>query len=216
MTTVALADDHKLVRHALVELVNSIDGFNVILDVNNGQELLEELSDTRSSLPDLVLIDINMPIMDGYRTMEYMSLNFPQVKCMALSVEDSEEAIIRMLRLGAKGYLLKDTDTPQFKIAMEEVILRGFYHSELVSSTLLRSIKRPLKARTVPIIHFMSRELEFLDLVCTELTYKEIAEHMGLSPRTVDGYRDSLFEKLGVKSRTGLVMYAIKNSLVKV
>ena len=214
MTTVALADDHKLVRQALVELVNSIDGFEVIFDVNNGQELLEELS--KGLMPDIILIDINMPIMDGYRTMEYLSMHFPQVKCLALSVEDSEEAIIRMLRLGAKGYLLKDTDTPQFKTALEEVILRGFYHSELVSSTLLRSIKRPLKARTGPPIQFLTRELEFLELVCTELTYKEIADHMTLSPRTVDGYRDNLFEKLGVKSRTGLVMYAIKNGLVKV
>jgi len=214
MTTVALADDHKLVRQALVDLVNSIDGFDVIFDVNNGQELLDQIS--KGQMPDVALIDINMPIMDGYRTMEQLALHYPQVKCLALSVEDGEEAIIRMLRLGAKGYLLKDTDIPQFKTALEEVIFRGFYHSELVSSTLLRSIKRPIKARTGPPIHFMSRELEFLELVCTELTYKEIAEHMNLSPRTVDGYRDNLFEKMGVKSRTGLVMYAIKNGLVKV
>lgn len=213
MTTVALADDHKLVRQALVELVNSIPGFEVLFDVNNGQELIEQLN--QGLVPDIALIDINMPILDGYRTVESLTVNYPQINCLALSVEDGEEAIIRMLRVGAKGYLLKDTDIPQFKTALEEVVAKGFYHSELVSSTLLRSIKKPVKNRTDP-IYFMPRELEFLELVCTELTYKEIADYMKLSHRTVDGYRDILFEKTGVKSRTGLVIFAIKNGLVKI
>lgn len=215
MTTIALADDHQLIRKALVELINRFDGFEVLFDVSHGKEFLDKISS--GLIPDIALIDINMPVLDGYHTTEYLSEHHPEIKCLALSVDDNEESIIKMLRLGAKGYLLKDTDTPQFKTALEVVRDKGYYHSELVSNTLLKSIRnlngqKPL----APLIQFQAREQEFLELVCTELTYKEIADKMCLSPRTIDGYRENLFLKLELKSRTGLVLFAIKNRLVVV
>lgn len=212
MTTIALADDHHLIRNALVEQIDRFGDFKVIFDAPNGKDFIYQLKTQPE--PDIALIDINMPLMDGFQTAAYLTENHPNIKIMALSVEDNEESIIKMLRLGAKGYLLKDTDTYLFKKALEEVSSKGYYHSELVSNTLLKSINSPNK--TVPKVSysFQAREHEFLLLACTEFTYKEIADKMCISPRTVDGYRESLFEKLEVKSRVGMVLFAIKNGLV--
>ena len=215
MTTIALADDHQLIRKALVELINRFEGFEVLFDVSHGREFLDKIA--TGLVPDIALIDINMPVLDGYQTTEYLSEHHPEIKCLALSVDDNEESIIKMLRLGAKGYLLKDTDTPQFKTALEVVRDKGYYHSDLVSNTLLKSLKIVNGQKpAAPSVQFQAREQEFLELVCTELTYKEIADKMCLSPRTIDGYRENLFLKLELKSRTGLVLFAIKNGLVVV
>jgi two-component system, NarL family, invasion response regulator UvrY len=214
MTTIALADDHHLIRNALVDLINHFEDFSVLFDAPNGKQFIELLQ--TQPAPDIALIDINMPVMDGYQTAEYLNKNYPDIKILALSVEDNEEAIIRMLRLGAKGYLLKDTDTFYFKKALEEVATKGYYHSELVSNTLLKSIHHKNGQANKPNVNFQAREQEFIQLACTELTYKEIADKMCLSPRTVDGYRESLFEKLEVKSRVGLVLFAIRNGFVTV
>jgi two-component system, NarL family, invasion response regulator UvrY len=218
MTTVALADDHILIRHALIELINRFEGFQVLFDASNGKEFIEKLEACDDNkLPDIALIDINMPVMNGYLTTEYLTKHFPEVKPLALSVDDNEESIIKMLRCGAKGYLLKDTETADFKLALDEMALRGFYHSDLVSSTLLKSLKPTNDViKPMPSISFQARELEFVQMACSELTYKEIADKMCLSPRTIDGYRESLFEKLEVKSRIGLALFAIKHGFVNV
>ena len=211
MTTIALADDHHLIRNALVELINRFEGFQVIFDVADGQQLIDKLES--KNLPNIALVDINMPEMDGYQTTKYITKHFPQIKTVALSVEDSDEAIIKMLKSGAKGYILKDTDTLNFKIALETVRDVGYYHSKLVSNTLLNNLHKPNPDSKKPNFGLQRKELEFISLVCTELTYKEIAHRMGLSPRTIDGYRESIFVKLEVKSRVGLVLFAVKNNL---
>lgn len=214
MTTIALADDHHLIRNALVELINRFEGFQVIFDVANGQQFIEYLKDNPA--PDIALIDINMPELNGYETTEYLNVKYPQIKILALSVEDNEESIIKMLRAGAKGYILKDTDTLNFKSALEVVRDKGYYHSELVSNTLLKSLRKSNGTVQKPQIQFQAREQEFLEFACSEMTYKEIADKMCLSPRTIDGYRENLFIKLELKSRVGLVLFAIKNKLVNI
>lgn len=212
MTTIALADDHLLIRNALVELINSFDGFQVIFNASQGREFIWHLE--QGQKPDIALIDINMPIMDGFATTEEITKKYPAIKVLALSVDDHETSILRMLRLGAKGYMLKDTDTPQFRLALEQVRDFGFYHSELVTNTLLKSSMGsiPLKASSQSL--FNTREEEFMKLICTEYTYKEIASQMNLSPRTIDGYRENLFDKLQVKSRVGLVMFALRQGII--
>ena len=214
MTTIALADDHLLIRNALVELINRFPGFKVIFDTSNGKEFIDSIQ--TFGPPDIALIDINMPVMDGFETTEYLARQFPEIKCVALSVEDNEESIIKMLRLGAKGYLLKDTDTSQFILALSEIRDKGYYHSDLVSNTLLKSLHKPAEVKNKIQSQFQAREEEFIKLACTEMTYKEIADQMCLSPRTIDGYRESLFLKLEVISRVGLVLFAIKNNLVNI
>jgi len=214
MTKVALIDDHSLIRNALGELISRFSHYQVTHQASNGEEFISGLSS--EDLPDIALIDINMPVMDGFETAKRLSEEFPSIKLMALSVEDDEEAIIKMLRCGAKGYLLKDSDTEDLQLALDEVMSKGYYHSDLVANTLLSSLNGNGKATQSPQINYQAREFEFLQMACSEFTYKEIADQMCISPRTVDGYRENLFYKLEVKSRVGMVLFAIKNGIVEV
>ncbi|AWV97908.1 response regulator [Arcticibacterium luteifluviistationis] len=214
MTKVALIDDHSLIRNALGELISRFDDYEVTHQASNGKEFISSLD--MDNLPDVALVDINMPVMDGFKTAEALSKEYPSIKIMALSVEDEEESIIKMLRCGAKGYLLKDSDTQDLRLALDELSAKGYYHSDLVANTLLSSLNGNKKATKVSQIHYQAREFEFLQMACSELTYKEIADRMCISPRTVDGYRENLFYKLDVKSRVGMVLFAIKNGIVEV
>jgi DNA-binding NarL/FixJ family response regulator len=216
MVKVALADDHILLRNGLAGLINGFDGYTVLFEANNGQDLMNTLD--AHSLPDLVLLDINMPVKDGFETALWLKQNHPDIKVLALSMYDNEPSIIKMLRNGAKGYLLKDTAPKEFKTALDAVMSKGFYYSEMVTGKLIHAVNNmdePQQQKN-PFSKLNEKETEFLKLACTEMTYKEIADKMFLSPRTIDGYRDALFEKLHVKTRVGLVMYAIKTGLVQV
>jgi two-component system invasion response regulator UvrY len=215
MTTIALIDDHALIRNALKELINRFTDFEVIIDVANGQELIKALEQTPQP-PGIALIDINMPIMDGFATAAHLRVHYPSIKMLALTVNNDDESVIKMLGLGAVGYLLKDAETDDLQEALIALVTDGYYHNELIHNSLLRAVK-PVPARfSNPIFVLQGREEEFLKLACTELTYKEIADQMCLSPRTIDGYRDALFEKLGLRSRVGLALFAIKNGIFRI
>ena len=176
---------------------------------------MEQLNPT--NLPDIVLMDINMPGKDGFETTLWLKQNYPFVKVLALSMYDNEQSIIRMLKNGAKGYILKDTDPREFKTALDSVFSKGYYYSELVAGKLIHAVNNLDKSdHGIQSRALNDREIEFIRLACTEMTYKEIADRMFLSPRTIDGYRDALFEKLNIKTRVGLVMFAIKNGIVNV
>lgn len=215
MATIVLVDDHVLLRNGLAELVKSL-GHNVLFEADNGKDFIGKL-DTKQ-LPDIVLLDINMPEMDGYETAQWIKTNHPDIKVLALSMYDNETSIIRMLKCGARGYILKDSEPAELKAAIHALMDKGFYYSDLVSGKLMHAINKMeddgggLKS----LVPLNDREADFLKYSCTELTYKEIADKMFVSPRTIDGYRDALFEKLHVKTRVGLVMYAIKNGIVNV
>lgn len=210
---IAIVDDHALLRKGLAGLVSSL-GFEVLFDCNNGKELIQLLE--KGNLPDIVLMDINMPVMDGYNTTAWLRDNYPAIKVLALSTMDSETAIIKMIKSGAKGYVLKDAEPEELKLAFEEVISRGYFYNEYISHKVLKSVneltQHQNKAGTFA--NLSEREIEFLKLVCTELTYKEIADQLFVSVRTAEGYRDTLCAKLSLKTRVGLAMYAIKNNLV--
>jgi two-component system, NarL family, invasion response regulator UvrY len=213
--TVALVDDHVLLRNGLTSLVKNL-GYDVVFEADNGKDFIDKLR--TKPLPDLVLMDINMPQMDGYDTTLWLKKNHQDIKVLALSMYDDESAIIRMLKNGAKGYILKDTEPSELKAALESLLTKGFYYSEMVTGRLIHTINNidePENA-TKNIMGLNGREIEFLKLAATEMTYKEIAEKMSLSPRTIDGYRDDLFEKLNIKSRVGLVIFAIKNKIVSI
>lgn len=206
--SVVLVDDHVLLRNGLSTLVSDL-GFNVLYECNNGKHLTQTLN--KENCPDLVLMDINMPEMDGFETTIWLRNNFPLVNVIALSMFDDEGSIIRMLKNGARGYILKDINPAELKLAINSVMTKGFYYSELVTGSLLHSIANNQENDHVTsVLSLKEREIEFIKLACTEMTYKEISDKMNLSPRTIDGYRDDLFQKLGVKSRVGLVLFAIK------
>jgi two-component system invasion response regulator UvrY len=213
---VVLVDDHVLLRNGLANLIRSFGEYAVLFEARDGTDLIRQLKPCY--LPELVLLDINMPEMDGYDTALWLKRNFPEIKILALSMYDTNNSIIRMLKNGAKGYILKDISPAELKIALHSVIHKGFYYSEMVTGKLIHAINSLDEPEQV-MHHFLGlndRETAFLKLVCTELTYKEIADQMCLSPRTIDGYRDSLFEKLKVKTRVGLVLYAIRNGIVHI
>ncbi|MCW5520575.1 response regulator transcription factor [Aureitalea sp. L0-47] len=210
--TVAIVDDHLLLSGSLEKLINSFDGFKVLFHASNGKELQHKLK-ANGVAPDIVLLDINMPVMDGFETAAWLNENYPQIKFLALSMEDDEKVILKMLQNGAKGYLLKDIHPDKLKIALSEVMDRGYYHSEKVAATLLHSIQPSNKEVEVK---FKENELTFMQLACSEMTYKEIADVMNLSPKTIDGYRQELFNRLHIKNRVGLVIYALKNNIIEI
>lgn len=215
-TLIALVDDHILVRKGMAELVEKFD-YTVVFEADNGKDFLEKLSS--HTAPEIVLMDINMPLMDGYETTLWLKKNRPEIKVLALSMFDEENAIMRMIRYGARGYILKDCLPAEFKEALYSIKTKGFYQSDMVTGKLIHSINQldePGQSSLHDIFSLNEKEMEFLKLVCTEMTYKEIADKMHLSPRTIDGYRDNLFEKLQIKSRVGLVLFAIKNGIVNV
>ncbi|MDO6434237.1 response regulator transcription factor [Flavitalea sp. BT771] len=212
--SVALVDDHVLLRNGLANLIRSFGEYSVLFEAGNGNDLIRQLKSRL--LPDIVLLDINMPDMDGYETALWLRRHYPEIKILALSMYDTDNSIIRMLKNGVKGYILKDTEPSELKMALESVINKGFYYSEMVTGKLIHTINAldVVNHKVHHVFTLNERELEFLRLACTECTYKEIAEQMYLSPRTIDGYRDTLFEKLNVKTRVGLVLYAIRNGIV--
>ncbi|MCX2681314.1 response regulator transcription factor [Galbibacter sp. EGI 63066] len=209
--TIAIVDDHLLFAKSLTSLVDSFDDYRVVFHANNGKVFTETIQE--NGLPDIILLDINMPIMNGVETMEWLKENYPEQKAIALSMDDSEETIIKMLRLGAKGYLLKDIDPEVFETALNDVLQKGFYYSDRITNKLLDNIDK--KDKDDDAVELKDREIQFLKLACTEMTYKEIAMVMNLSPKTIDGYRESLFDKLEVRSRTGLVLYGIKHKFIE-
>lgn len=213
---IALVDDHSLVRNAIAGLIKEYENYEVVLQASNGKEFIELLP--FHSQPEIVLLDINMPVMDGYLACAWLRDNFPDVKVLALSMYDKEHAIIRMLRNGARGYLLKDIDPKEFRSALDTLVKTGYYYSGMITGRLIHAINKmdDPRATLQAVSNLTDAEIKFLQLVCTELTYKEIAAELKISTRMVDSMREQLFEKLGVHSRIGLALYAIRNGIISV
>lgn len=208
-TRIVIVDDHLLFAESLEKLIHSFSGFEVLYHAKNGVDLQEKIA-TETVQPEIILLDINMPVMDGHETLIWLTENYPDIKVLALSMDDTDEVILKMLCNGAKGYLLKDIHPDDLIEALHEVMDKGYYHSDMVNATLLQSLQNDGKDEA-PV--FKENELTFMKLACSEMTYKEIANEMNLSPKTIDGYRQELFNKLHVKNRVGLVLYALKNEI---
>ncbi len=210
----ALADDHVVLRKGLALLLQKL-GYEVTAECDNGKLLIDQLN--AGNLPDIVLIDINMPVMDGYETAKWFTANHPLIHVICLTMYDNEYSVIRMIRNGARGYIIKDADPSELKRAINDIIRSGVHYSDRVTGNLLHSILNKKEFGMEGTISNLSdREVEFLKLAGAEMSYSEIATKMHLSPRTIDGYRDHLFEKLHVKNRIGLVLFAIKHKIISV
>jgi len=214
--TLAIVDDHMLFRDGLTELINGFSEYNVIIEADNGLDLIHQLKS--KGIPAIILLDINMKEMDGFETAEWLKENHPDIKILVLSMYENENAIIRMLKLGARGYVLKDIRKKELELALSSLVTKGYYYTEMITGKLIHAINSMDDAKPgqslKDLVAMNSKEIEFLKLACTELTYKDIAEKRHLSIHTIDGYRDALFQKLNVKSRIGLALYAIKNKIV--
>lgn len=204
-----LADDHILLRDALKNMLNNSEEFVVIACAGNGQEVIEAVQN--SSRADILLMDLNMPVMDGYATSKWLNQHYPDIKIVILTMYDSEIALIRLLQSGVHGFLKKDIHPTELKNALLAVAAGEFYYSNHTTNKIV-SLFRSQSEMDKSLLS--ETEIEFLRLASTDLTYKEIAGKMRLTPRHIDNYRDQLFTKLEVKSRVGLVIYAIRNGLV--
>ena len=208
--SIGLADDHQLFMKSLAVLINTFPEFEVIVEALQGEDLLRKLA-VMPVKPDILLIDVNMPVLDGVKTTERIFSEYPLIKAVALSMKDDDQSIIRMLKAGCCAYLLKDIHPDELEKALKEVYGKGFYNADTANLNYRRLI---LKAGEKEQLSLSQREQQFLQMACSDLTYKQIASEMCLAERTIDGYREVLFEKLKVKSRVGMVLEAIRRNLV--
>ena len=210
---VALADDHILLRNALATLIDSFGDCKVILQSGTGKELSNNIKN--GVTPDVVLLDLNMPEMNGFETAEWLKENYPAIHVLMLTMYDSELSMIRLLQSGVKGFLKKDIHPSELKFAIHSVMESGYYYSNHSTGKLINLFRSANNSNDhIQNAMLTDLELEFLKLACSDLTYKEIAQQMKLSPRSVDTLRDQLFTKLDVRSRVGLALVAIKHGVV--
>lgn len=212
MIKIALIDDHALLRSGLASVITGFGDYEIVFEADNGKHFIQQLS--TYPCPDVVLLDITMPEMDGFETAGWIKENRPDIKILVLSMLDNDAAIIRMLRNGARGYILKDSKPEVLRSSLHSIVHKGFCTNELVSGKMVHFINKGGDAKEV---HTLSdKEIAFLKLCCSEKSYKEMADELGIAPRTVESLRSSLFDKLETTSRVGLVLYAIRNGLFKV
>ncbi|MBL1221709.1 response regulator transcription factor [Chryseobacterium sp. L7] len=208
---IAIVDDHTLMSKALENMIMENPQYSVIMNHPNGEDFIAAL-EKAPELPAVVLMDINMPYKNGIETTEWLTEHHPGIKVIALTMEDDEKVLIKMLKAGAKGYLLKDMQPSILFQAIDTVFDKGSFYTDFVAQKLLKVKTEDVKTASL-LSELKDREKEFIKWACSELTYKEIADKMFLSPKTIDGYRDSVFLKLEVKNRVGLVLFALKHDL---
>jgi DNA-binding NarL/FixJ family response regulator len=206
---IGIVDDQVLFLKSLSTLVNTFPGFTTVLDASNGAELLKKLK--TNVLPEIILLDVDMPVMDGPATAEQLTLQYPLIKLIALSIKDDDSTIISMLKAGCCAYLLKEIHPDELEKALHEIDEKGYYNADVANINYRRLIlgEQQEKANKLS-----EKERIFLKYACSELTYKQIAAKMKLSERTIDGYRESVFEKMNVQSRVGMAMEAIRKKIV--
>lgn len=202
---VAFADHHNAVRKSIIYYLESLGGIEVILDANDGKQLIELIHKSPIK-PDVCLIDIQMPIMDGFDTLSYIHQTWPEIGTLVFTAFKNDAYKIRMILNGASGYLHKTAHPHEVKEAIEEIFKNGKYYTASFSPRLIEKVL--MKKITLP--ELSAKEAQFLQLCLTELTYKQIADEMKISFKSVDNHRNNLFKKLGVKSRVGLALSAIK------
>ncbi|AZA79162.1 DNA-binding response regulator [Chryseobacterium sp. G0186] len=206
--SIVIVDDHILIAKALEGIIDNFNEFEVIYVCENGKDLIQKLEEG-NKIPDIILLDISMPIMNGFETATWLAKNHPDIKVMALSMQGDDNSVIKMIKSGAKGYLLKNTHPKDLETALTRLNTDGFFYPEWASKIIFSNLNKDVENEIT--VKISDREKEFLKYTVTELSYKEIADRMCCSPRTVESYRDQLCDKLDLKTRVGLAVFAIKN-----
>ena len=207
---IGIIDDHQLFLKSLGLMLSSFTNYDVVLEALNGKDMQQKIRNKKSE-PEIMLIDVNMPVMDGIETARWLNENYPAIKLVALSMNNNDSTIINMLKAGCCSYLLKDTHPDELEKALNEIATKGYYNTDAVNINYRRLI---ISRSENEDIHLTEKEKKFLQLVCTDIPYKQIADELKLSEGTIDGYRAILFKKLNVQSRVGLVLEAIKRNLI--
>jgi DNA-binding NarL/FixJ family response regulator len=210
---VAIADDHQIFRKGVILSLRHYNNIRFVQEAANGQELLDHLAETK---PNVVLMDLRMPIKDGIETTKFISKNYPEIFVLVLTMHEDERFVIHLMENGANGYLLKSTDPAEIKKAITDVMTKGYYLNNFVNRILIK--KAQAKARMVPSLtnslDISEKERDVLKYICMEYTSQEIGKKMEISPRTVESIKERLMEKFGLKNTAGLVFFAVKNYLI--
>jgi two-component system, NarL family, invasion response regulator UvrY len=212
---IAIVDDHTLFRKGLVQLINLGDVNNkyvIVFEAGDGDEMISKLSGPL--LPDIIIMDINMPNKDGFEATEWLKRTYPEIKVLVITMSEDEKSVLRMLRLGVKGFLPKDIEVEQMHQALNTIVDNGFYYSDFATDILTKNLNGHTNQQQS--ILLSENERQFLKLAPTDLTYQQIADEMNLSVKTIDGYREALFKKLGAKSRTTVVLAAARLGLIRI
>ena len=210
---IAIADDYKIFREGLKVGLSADDSLEVMLEADNGEDLLKALE---TATPEIILMDLKMPIMDGMEATKEVRKKFPSIKVLVVSMYEDDKFIIHLMENGANGYLLKNAEPDEIRRSIYSVYENGYYFNDLVNKALLKKLvlKNNLKPSFNQNIDLTEREQEVLKMICEEKTAAEIAKEIFLSPRSVEGIRQRLIEKIGVRNTAGLVMFAVKNGIV--
>ena len=215
---VAIADDHKIFRKGVILSLRQYTNINFVLEADNGQQLLDGLQELQGTenQPDVVLMDLRMPMKDGIETTKVVAKQFPNIHIIALTMFEDERFVSHMMEIGANGYLLKSADPGEIKRAIMEVMTKGYYLNNFVNRILLK--KSHSKTKSIPSLNseitLNERERDVIKYICMEFTAQEIAQKLEVSPRTVEAIKDRLMERFGAKNTAGLVFFAVKNNLV--
>jgi DNA-binding NarL/FixJ family response regulator len=212
---VAIADDHQIFRKGVILSLRQYNNIKFVFEAENGEDLIQKVSDNEE-LPDVILMDLKMPVKDGIETTKYLNKHFPAIRIIILTMYEDERFVGHLMDSGANGYLLKSTEPSEIKKAITDVMRTGFYLNNFVNKVLIKKnyAKQKFNPNLNSEVVISEREKEVLTLVCMEYTAQEIAQKMEISARTVEAIKDRLMERFGVKNSVGLVFYAMKNSLI--
>lgn len=220
---IGIVDDHNLFRKGLIKLIDLADKENylIVLEAESGKDMIRKLD--HKALPDILILDIDMPDMDGFETMLWLKNNQPKISVLVVSMVETDEAISRMMRLGVKGYLSKDIEVEDIHQALQAIYNKGYYYTDFLTGKLIESLQtaevgtaeRSGIVQTDVTTQINENEYKFIRLACTDLTYDQIAEKMYLSPKTIDGYRATIFSRFSIKNRPGLILFALKNNIFR-
>ncbi len=209
----AVADDQFLFRKGLIALLAEHEEFRVLIDAENGKDLLDQMEKKK---PDIVLLDLEMPVMDGIEVTSHIKHHYPDVRVIVLTMHNSEEYIVHLIEKGARGFLLKNTDVEVLVDAIYSVKETGYYFNDLISKAMVTGLarKKRIKPDFRP-VKLTEREIEIVRLICKELSNREMAEKLFISLRTIEGHRERILEKTGARNAAGIVLFAVKNNLLE-
>ena len=210
---VAIADDHKIFRKGVILSLRHYANIKFVLEADNGEDLLNGLDEAK---PDVILMDLRMPVKDGIEATKFISKHYPNIAVIVLTMHEDDRFVTHLMENGANGYLLKSTDPAEIKKAITDVVSKGYYLNNFVNRILLKRAHNKTKA--IPSLNndfpVTDKEKDVLRYICMEFTSQEIGQKMEISPRTVESIKERLMERFGVKNTAGLVFFAVKNNLV--
>lgn len=208
--SVGFADDHTMLRKGLIKLIQLLGNYHICFEAENGDEIIDAIK--KNLIPDIMVLDVNMGGKDGYQVAKWLTMHYPQIKILVLSMYNDESTILKMIHAGAKGYITKNAEPEKLHEAIQVLWQTGSYIPDHISQKIVTGIQKNVLADTA-IEDLSESERKFLKLLCQQLSYQEIAEQMFLSPKTMDDYRKKLTKKLGVKGKSGLIVFAMEQGL---